>query len=304
MSDGMNLEPWQWAEPVWRGYLDQVRAGKSLLHPEQSKRWPASARCAVALSFDADHETLSLRDKRLSPGRLSEGEYGARVGVPRILRLLDEHDIPASFFVPAVSALMRPAEAPNYQAHGHEVGVHGWIHERNSTLSAADEYDLVARALDVLESQLGSRPTGIRTPSWDFSPTSLRTIKSLGFEYDSSLMADDSPYELLENGDTTGVVEIPVSWIRDDVPYLSTDMASAARPYMAPRDLSQIWRDEFDGAYEAGEVFQLTMHPHVIGHRSRIVVLGQLLDYIRGHSDVWFTTHGALSKHLTTNLHS
>ena len=88
-----------------------------------------------------DHETIPLRDGETRPGKLAQGEYGARVAVPKILRMLAEHEVPASFFMPAVSALLHPGEVEAYAAGGHEVGVHGWIHERNMLLARADELD-------------------------------------------------------------------------------------------------------------------------------------------------------------------
>lgn len=279
-----------------------MRAGRSLLNQNAVSRWPNGARVAVALSFDADHETPALRDGLTSPGKMAQGEYGARVGVPRILALLEEHEIPATFFIPAVCAMLRPDEAPGYIARGHEVGVHGWIHERNSLLGAAEELDLTSRSVELLEAQTGIRPCGIRTPSWDFSSSTLEIIRELGFRYDSSLMADDDPYELLQDGVETGVVEIPVEWIRDDVPYLSTDMAGASRPYATPMSVASIWQAEFDGAYADGGVFQLTMHPHVIGHRSRMVALAALIQHMRGQQEVWFTTHADLAAHLGVGL--
>ena len=124
-------EPWQWDEATWRGHVNRVRAGARLV-PE---RWPGGARVAVGISFDPDHETIPLRDGETRPGTLAQGEYGARVAVPKILRMLAEHAVPASFFMPAVSALLHPGEVAAYAAGGHEVGVHGWIHERNMLLA-------------------------------------------------------------------------------------------------------------------------------------------------------------------------
>lgn len=256
----------------------------------------------VLLSFDSDHETPALRDGETSPGRMAQGEYGARVAVPRILELLRRHEVPASFYIPAVCALLRPDEVPAYIDGGHEVAVHGWIHERNTHLAYEEELDLLGRATDVLERQAGVRPIGIRTPSWDFSDSTLTVIRELGFLYDSSLMAADEPYELMADGSATGIVEIPVEWIRDDAPYLMMERFASLRPYMPPRELGQIWKDEFDGAYAEGGVFQLTMHPHIIGHRSRMVVLEELLQYIHGHDDVWFTTHAELARHVARDL--
>jgi len=302
VSIDQQVLPWQWTEDTWRSIVNQVRAGRCLVDEDKSVRWPGGARVAVALSFDADHETLPLRDGLRSPARMAQGEYGARVGVGRILDLLDRYEIPATFFMPAVCALLRPEEAPGYHSRGHEVGVHGWIHERNSLLDRDDERQLVTRAIDVLEAQIGVRPVGIRTPSWDFSVATLSIIRELGFLYDSSLMADDSPYELLENGETSGIVEIPVEWIRDDFPYLAMDPSGSSRPFMPPRELGRIWRDEFDGAYSSGGVFQLVMHPHLIGHYSRLVVLDQLIAYMRTFPDVWFTTHANLATHVGSSL--
>ena len=284
-------EPWQWDTDAIRAAVGAVRAGRSLA----PQAWPQDATAAVALSFDSDHETIPLRDGFTSPGKLSQGEYGARTALPRILRLLDQHEIKASFYVPAVCALLRPGEVRGYAGHGHEVALHGWIHERNATLPPGAERELTLRAADILTELTGIRPAGIRAPSWDFTPVTFGIITELGLAYDSSLMADDDPYEIEADGLPTGVVEIPVEWIRDDAPYFPGD---PARPFTPPRAIGQMWRDEFDRAYADGGLFQLTMHPHVIGHRSRIVVLEELLDYIGGHQRIWFATHADVASYV------
>ena len=291
-------EPWQWEEARWRGYVGRVRAGRRLAPTV----WPNGARVAVALSFDSDHETSALRDNETSPGRLAQGEFGARVGVPRILGLLAEHAIPATFFIPAVSALLHPGEARTCSDAGHEIGVHGWIHERNSLLERDVELELTSRSLITLERECGIRPAGIRTPSWDFSDHTLEIVRELGFMYDSSLMADDEPYELVMDGVETGIVEIPVEWIRDDAPYLSMNRYTGLRPYMPPRQLLEIWRDEFDAAYASGGLFQLTCHPHVIGHRSRLVILRELITHMTARDDVWFATHRQVAEYVGASL--
>lgn len=294
----MTDDPWRWPESKWRDATGRVRAGRPLT-PE---RWPNDGVVAVALSFDSDHETGSLRSGDTHPGRLSQGEYGSRVGARRILELLERRGIPASFFVPAVSALLHPEEVRDYAAAGHEVALHGWIHEWNTELGRDDESELLRRSAEVLEEVAGSRPVGIRTPSWDFSEHTLELVVDLGLAYDSSLMADDEPYEILADGQPTGVVEIPVEWIRDDAPYLTMDRRSPLRPSPAPRDLIQPWVDEFEAAYAGGGLFQLTMHPHVIGHRSRLVVLSELLDHIASRPGVWYATHAEVAEVCANEL--
>jgi peptidoglycan/xylan/chitin deacetylase (PgdA/CDA1 family) len=284
-------QPWQWPEQIWRGHVERVRAGRGLL----PRDWPGGARVAVALSFDSDHETLPLRNGLTSPGELSVGQYGARVGAPRVLRLLAEFGIAASFYVPAVSALLHPAEVRGYVEAGHEVALHGWIHERNTLLGEGDERDLQLRAADTLERTTGIRPVGLRTPSWDFSAHTLGIARDMGLRYDSSLMADDDPYELLHNGEPTGMVEIPVDWIRDDAPYFVMARFDGVRPYTPPRQVLGIWRDEFRAAVAEHGVFQLTMHPHIVGHRSRMAVLRELVEEIHGTAGVWFATHAQLA---------
>ena len=123
-------EPWQWPEETWRGMVNRSRAGRAL----RPKSWPGGARCAVALSFDSDHETSELRDGGTSIGRLSWGQYGSRVGVPRILDMLDRHGVKASFYVPAVTALLHEDEQRRVVAQGLEIVILGWIHELNSVL--------------------------------------------------------------------------------------------------------------------------------------------------------------------------
>ncbi|MFN8574658.1 MAG: polysaccharide deacetylase [Gemmatimonadaceae bacterium] len=291
------MEPWQWPESHWRRLVGHVRAGRRL-HPPS---WPGNARCAVALSFDVDHETNELRDGGTSIGRLSWGEFGARVGMPRILTVLERAQVPATFFIPAVAALLHPDEPRRLIGAGHEIGIHGWIHELNSVLPGPAERDLMLRSADTLEGLAGVRPVGMRTPSWDFSPNTLSIQQEMGLLYDSSLMADEDCHELLLDGEPTGVVELPVEWIRDDAAYFLMHRFQGLRPYTPPADVLDIFRREFDAAWEAGGVFQLTMHPHVIAYRSRIWILEELIRHAKSRPGVWFATHEQVVRHAAAH---
>jgi peptidoglycan/xylan/chitin deacetylase (PgdA/CDA1 family) len=300
-GEGSNQEekPWEWPLEKVISLVDEVRAGQDLT-PEG---WPDGAKVAVALSFDFDAETNALRDMNISPGLFSQGEYSARVAIPRILALLDKHKIPASFFIPAVSALLHPDEIRAIiQKKGHEIGMHGWIHERNSLLEEEEERRLMRMAYDALKKITGKAPTGIRTPSWDFSRSTIKLIKELGLLYDSSLMADDRPYEILHNGEATGIVELPVEWLLDDYPYFGFSRYASIRPHIKPMDVFSIWAAEFDKAHKEGTLFVLTMHPKYIGHRSRIVMLEKLIQHIKARGDVWFATHEAIAKYVKEGM--
>ena len=275
-----------------REIAGRVRAGRSLQPPA----WPNGARVAVLLSFDVDNDTTTIaRNAEPSVGAMSQGEYGARVGLRRVVDLMDRHEIPASFFIPAVSLVLAPDMVDVIQASGrHEFGVHGWVHELNSALDADTERDLVIRATNYLEEVTGRRPVGYRAPSWNFSPNTLDIIRGLGFLYDSSLMADDRPYELLQDGEPTGMVELPVEWILDDAPLMNP----RGNSYTPPRELLQVYIDEFDKAYDEGTTFLLTTHPHIIGHRSRIVILEELIAHIQRAGDVWWATHEQVARYV------
>ena len=277
---------WRWTDEEIATAVNKVRAGRDL----NPASWPGGARVAVLLSFDVDNETIWLRTNDTNAGGLSQGEYGSRVALGRILSLLDEHEIPASFFGPAVSFSLAPKMVEMIQASGrHEIGIHGWIHENNTSLQREDEARLLRQAVERMTMLTGKRPVGYRAPSWNFSENTLSLLLELGFHYDSSLMADDRPYEILANGKPTGLVELPVEWILDDAPLINPK----GQAYTNPREILQVFKDEFDGAYEEGTTFVLTMHPHVIGHRSRIIVLRELIDYISAKPGVWFGTHEA-----------
>ena len=285
-------QPWNWSDEFVRSQVNQVRAGRNL-NPDS---WPGGARVAVLLSFDVDNETvMGLRTGEISIGPLSQGQYGARVALPRIVKLMDAENIPATFFFPAWSLKLAPEQADVINNSGlHEIAVHGWIHELNTSLDAATEERLLRQAVDEIENITGRRPVGYRAPSWNHSPNTLRIVRDMGFLYESSLMHDDRPYELLQDGEPTGVVELPVEWILDDAPLFNP----LGNRYMNPRDVMQVWIDEFDKAWEEGTLFLLTLHPHISGHRSRIIALEGLIDHIKTRDGVWFGTHEAAALYV------
>ncbi len=283
--------------------LEQLRA--EMFHVGAGRRlkpaqWPGGNRVAVALSFDVDNATMALSQGNLDYEVLSRGEYGAVDGLPRLLRLLDAQQVPASFFIPAVSALLHPDMVPAIQKPGmHEIGIHGWIHERLPVLNdEKEEQRLLTQSIDTLTKLMGKRPVGYRAPSWKFSRYTLKQVVDAGFLYDSSLMASDDAYEVNLDGAPTGLVELPIERIVDDAPYFGA--ADGSMP--SPEHVLEVFQSEFDVAYDEGGLYVLTMHPHYMGHRSRVAVLDRLIRHMKGKPGVWFATHEAIATHLKTML--
>jgi peptidoglycan/xylan/chitin deacetylase (PgdA/CDA1 family) len=279
--------------------LDELRAqythvgvGKRL----KPKHWPNGARVAVALSFDVDNATVPLARADLGSEVISRGQYGAVDGLPRVLRVLDRQSVPASFFIPAVSAALNPEMIPSILSRRrHEIGVHGWIHEHLGTLNdEAEERRLLNQAIELLTKATGHRPVGYRAPSWAMSRYTMQQVRDAGFLYDSSLMASDDAYEVTIDGRPSGVVELPIERILDDAPYYGA--ASGSLP--SPELVDQIYRAEFDVAYEEGGLYVLTMHPHFTGHRSRALWLEKLIVYMKSKPGVWFATHEQVANYV------
>jgi peptidoglycan-N-acetylglucosamine deacetylase len=272
-----------------------VSAGRRL-KPES---WPGGARVAVNLGFDVDNASAALARGNLDYEVLSRGEYGAVDGLPRVLRMLDRQQIPASFYVPAVSGILDPKIIDEIRASGrHEIGIHGWIHESLPVLDdEVEERRLLKQSLEYLTERMGKRPVGYRAPSWKFSKYTLQLIKEEGFLYDTSLMASDDPYELLLDKKPTGIIELPIERIVDDAPYFGA--ASGSMP--APEAVMDVFRREFDVAYEEGGLLVLTMHPHITGHRSRVASLEELVKYMKAKGGVWFATLEDIAHYVKDN---
>jgi len=283
----------KWTDEQLRQAVAPARVGRKLT----PRKWPNNARVAVCLSFDVDNESYLLAQGETSPTTLSAADFGAETGLARILALLDRHQIAASFFIPAVSALIHPQQIPAIMKSGrHEIAVHGWIHEWLPTINdAAEEERLLNKAIDYLTEATGKRPVGYRAPSWAFSPHTLDLIRKAGFLYDSSLMAMDEPYEVMSNGEATGLVELAIDWTLTETPYLGR---GGTLP--SPDRLFQLYKEEFDGAYEEGTLFVLTLHPHVTGHRAPMRYLDELIRYMKSKPGVWFATGEQIARYVKT----
>jgi peptidoglycan/xylan/chitin deacetylase (PgdA/CDA1 family) len=257
----------------------------------------------VALTFDVDALSLWIGSfGHTSPGVVSRGEFDV-VGTQRVLDLLAEHSILATFFVPGHTAHAFPAVVEAITAGGHEIGHHGYVHERVGALDRGAERAILEAGFTALDAVAGVRPVGYRSPSWDFTESTVELLEEFGFTYDSSLMASDFvPYHPRRGdgiysdrpyafGVPSPLLELPVSWVLDDFPYF--EYVRGVTPGLRnPDDVLAIWSGEFDefvAARDAG-CFTVTMHPQVIGRRPRLTILRRLIERIAASPEVRFAT--------------
>ena len=290
-AQGGNNQPGtKWSGQQLRDTVDLARVGRKLT----PKSWPNGARVAVCLSFDDDTEAPLLRDGTTSPTSLSASDFGAESGTPRILKMLDRYEIPATFFVTGVDAMLHPEMLQAILKSGrNEVGVHGWIHEFPPRLAEGEEERLLDKAIDYLTNATGKKPVGYRAPSWAFSGVTLDLIRRRGFLYDSSLQALDEPYEIASRGENTGLVELAIDWTLTETPYLGQNGHMPS-----PELLYQLYKDEFDGAYAEGTTFILTLHPYLSGHRAPMKHLDDFVAYMKSKPGVWFATCEQVARYV------
>jgi peptidoglycan/xylan/chitin deacetylase (PgdA/CDA1 family) len=265
-----------------------------------------SATVCLAFDFDAVSVWLHAFDATESPTKLSRGEYGANVAVPRLLDLLDRVDVPATFFTPGHTIDSFPEVVGDVLDRGHDVQHHGWSHTHPGDFDSAEaECADIERGIESIRDLTGERPTGYRSPAWDHSPHTLDIIRDLGFEWDSSQMGHDfQPYYLRDTptpdpdapyrpGEETDILEIPVSWGRDDWPPFQF-VAGSASQGGAPdeKQVFDMWREQFDWMYDhvPDGVFSLTLHPQVVGQPPRPRYLEELVRHVQEKPDVSFET--------------
>lgn len=261
-------------------------------------KWPNNAKVAVAISFDVDNE---FPMSAALPAQIAGGSYGWFQALPRIHKLLDEEEVPASFYVPVGCGLIAPQMIEEMLKSGrHEIGLHGWTHERVPELRDIDEERrLLTQQLEWYQRAVGGKPRGYRAPNGAISVNTIDLLIEAGIKYDSSLPGGDDCYELLNKGVATGMVEVPFSWILTDWMYLHVDEFYQGNE-QSPDEVFKVFRTEFDAAYEEGGLFVLTLHPHVIGRRSRLPILRDLIAHAKSKGDVWFATVEQVAAHVAT----
>ena len=267
----------------------------------------------ACLTFDVDALSAWLGDDPdATPAALSRGEYGIRVAMPRILRLLATYDLPATFFVPGHTAESFPATVEAILAAGHEVAHHGYGHQDPSTQTPGEERRSLERGLAVLERFLGRPPAGYRSPSWDYSRATLALLVEYGFVYDSSLFAGDfHPYhprlgdevgveKPLKVGREVALWEFPVDFCLDDWAHFTFSFEPPRAGLSSPSKVLEIWAGDLDYMLDHEEwgVFTLTMHPQVIGRGHRMKLLEQFVEHALAREEVSFARLGDVARDL------
>ena len=269
----------------------------------QPYQWPAGKSCAMACSFDVDGESPFVWMNRGQPiAKLGEAEqrrFGPRVGVFRIMDLLDEFDIKATFFVPGLTVEQNPQLLDHILKRGHEVGLHGFYHERVDELGNSENADILDRSMQLFQGYTGLTQFGYRSPSWEMTVDMVELLRDRGVLYDSSLMGAEHPYTI------SGVTEVPVQWLTDDAIFFRFTAGPKDRGHPAnPDQVLQSWIEEFDGLRDFHGLFTLTAHPWISGRPQRIRMMRKLFTHIAGHNDVWWATIGDIAAYHKTSLNA
>ena len=270
---------------------------------------------AYGIDVDAVAGWLGSYGGEDSPDDISRGLFAGEVGSIRLLDLFDKYKLKTTWFIPGHSVETFPEQMKEVARRGHEIGMHGYSHENPIAMTREQETAVLDRSLALITELAGKRPTGYVAPWWEFSPVTNELLLERGIKYDHSLMHNDfHPYYVrvgdswtkidyskhpshwmkpLQRGKETPLVEIPASWYLDDLPPMMFIKKSPnSHGFVNPRDIEQMWRDQFDWVYREYDyaVFTMTIHPDVSGRPQVLMMHERLIEHINSHEGVEWCT--------------
>lgn len=271
--------------------------------------------CGFGIDVDAVAGWLGSYGGEDSPDDISRGLFSGEVGAMRLLTMFERMGIKTTWFIPGHSIETFPEQMKAVAAAGHEIGIHGYSHENPIAMTPSQEEEVLDKCISLVEQLSGKRPTGYVAPWWEFSNVTNELLLKKGIKYDHSLMHNDfSPYYVrvgdswtkidygkkpadwmkpLVRGKETPLIEIPANWYLDDLPPMMFIKKSPnSHGFVNPRDIEQMWRDQFDWVYREMDyaVFPMTIHPDVAGRPQVLLMLERLYAYINSHPGVRFVT--------------
>lgn len=267
------------------------------------------------VGVDAVAGWLSSYGGEDSPSDISRGMFAGEVGTPRLLNLFKKFDIPTTWFIPGHSIDTFPEQMQAVVDAGHEIGIHNYSHENPISMTLEQERIVLQQSIEMVTKLSGKKPTGYVAPWWEFSPNTTDLLLEHEIKYDHSLMHHDHlPYYVrkgdswtkidytkhpsewmkpLVRGEDTDLVELPASWSLDDIPpFMFMKTKANSQGFMNPRDVEQLWRDQFDWLYREQDygIFTFTIHPDVSGRPHVLLMLERLITHMKGHPGVKFLT--------------
>lgn len=270
---------------------------------------------AYSVHVDAVAGWLGSYGGEDSPCDISRGLFAGEVGVPRLLKLFKKYGIRNSWFIPGHSIETFPDQVRMVFEAGHEIGVHGYSHENPIAMTPRQEEDVLLKCIKLIEEVSGKRPVGYVAPWWEFSKVTSELLLKHGFKYDHSLMSNDFHPHYVRTGDSwtkidyskpaktwmkplkrgheIGLAEIPARWYLDDLPPMMFIKAYPnSHGFVNPRDIEQLWRDQFDWVYREYDsaAFAMTIHPDVSGRAQVLLMHERLIEYINSHEGVHWVT--------------
>ena len=254
--------------------------------------WPDGNKCGVMVTFDFDAESLWFSEEAgavKKPSVLSQGKYGARRGIYKILEALNDFETPASFYVPGWTAENHTAAVEAILVAGHEIGHHGYLHKWIDPDDREGEIEEMDRGLEALEKYVGVKPKGYRAPAASSSDYTIQLVQERGFLYSSGFLDDVYPYRHQLPDGSDGPIELPFHWNLDDSA-ISLFLIESQPAIFPNSHIFEVWKDEFDALYDWGGLVNIILHPQISGRPSRLALLHNFLEYMRGFDDVWFAT--------------
>src|ERR687897_1987233 len=277
--------------------------------------------CSIGIDIDAVAGWLGSYGGEDSPDDISRGLFAGEVGSPRLLKMFERLGIKTTWFIPGHSIETFPKEMKAVADAGHEIGIHGYSHENPIAMTREQETEILDKCIDLVTKLSGKRPTGYVAPWWEFSPVTNELLLERGIKYDHSLMHDDfTPYRVrvgdswtkidssksaeewmrpLVRGQETDLIEIPANWYLDDLPPMMFIKRSPnSHGFVNPRDLEQMWRDQFDWVYREQDyaAFTMTIHPDVSGRPQVLMALERIIAHIKRHDGVHWVTFDEIAQ--------